>query len=82
MKRLVSHKDWETLVSKTEKDCYDVGKLAVYPGIQDDLVLEKLTRANERLRFIDDIRSYASQVEGLKNQMTELTGKEIFEDEI
>lgn len=43
------------------EDCYNVGKLAVYPGIKDDRVLDKLARANERIKVIQEIEHLAER---------------------
>jgi hypothetical protein len=43
------------------EDCYSVGKLAVYPGLKDDVLNDRLTRANERIKVVHEIEGLAAR---------------------
>jgi hypothetical protein len=63
-------------VDKTKHACEEVGRAAVYPMIKEDLLLDRLTRANERLRIIDEIERDVRMVDSLKAKWKALTGQD------
>lgn len=69
---MVSKQGWQELVSKTNRITTQVGKAAVWPGIQDDLLKDKLTRANERLRFIREVEDLASKTEKMQDNFDKI----------
>lgn len=73
MCQLEGWKDW---VSKTKLECEQVGQAAVYPMLKPEVLVDRLTRANERLKIIEEIEAEASKVEKLKKRLSLLTGEE------
>lgn len=64
-------------MESTKQVCEDEGRMAVVAGFKSKReVIEKLIRANERLKFISEIEAKAKQVEGLKRKIEVLTGQE------
>lgn len=53
-----------------------MGQAAVYPMLKPEVLVDKLTRANERLKIVEEIEWEADQVDKLKTKLTELTGEE------
>jgi hypothetical protein len=56
--------------------CEETGRAAVYPMMKPEVLIDKLTRANERLRVIDEVESVAKQLDSAKEKWTDLTGQE------
>lgn len=67
---------WLEYAKRTKEACENVGKLAVYPMLKSDVLLDRLTRANERLKMLEEVDSYVRQIDGLKKRFYELTGEE------
>lgn len=67
---------WQQWAEKTKSDCEQVGKAIIWPMLDEKVVMDRITRANERLRVISEIESMTKQVEGLKTKWTALTGQE------
>jgi len=44
--------------------------LAVWPGIKDEVLKDRLTRANERMRFVWEVETLAGRVDELEEKWT------------
>src|SRR6185369_7005868 len=73
---MVASQAWLEWADKTRESCQQVGRAAVYPMLKQEVLLDKLTRANERLRMIDEMEAEAKKADKLKVKWKELTGQE------
>jgi len=74
--RLVSQPAWQECSDRQRKACQLVGKAAVFPGLKPELEHDRLVRANERIKMLNEIEHLASQYESIKAQWKEMTGQE------
>lgn len=65
---LIQTKGWQTLSDKTKKSVEETGMLAVWPGLKDDVLKDRLTRANERMKVIWEVETLASRIEELEEK--------------
>lgn len=42
--------------------------LAVWPGLKDDVIKDRLTRANERMKVIWEVETLASRIDELEEK--------------
>ena len=67
---LTQTKGWRRLSDKTKKAVEETGILAVWPGIKDEVLKDRLTRANERMRFVWEVETLAGRVDELEEKWT------------
>ena len=69
---LILTKGWKHLSEQTKKAVEETGILAVWPGLKDDVLKDRLTRANERMKFVWEVETLASRIEELEEKWREI----------
>jgi hypothetical protein len=65
---LVNTKGWKALSKRIKDSVEETGRLAVWPGLKDDIRDDRLTRANERMKVIFEVETLAGRIEELEEK--------------
>jgi hypothetical protein len=68
LNEMVQTKGWKELSEKTKKSVEETGMLAVWPGFKDDVLKDRLTRANERMKLVWEVETLAGRIEELEEK--------------
>ena len=69
---LISTKGWKHLSEQTKKAVEETGMLAVWPGLKKEIRDDRLTRANERMKFVWEVELLAGRLEELEEKWRQI----------
>ncbi len=65
---MLENKGWKRLSDKLKQSAEETGRICVYPGIKEDILKDRLIRANEHIKIILEVESIASRIPDLEDK--------------
>ena len=69
---LVNTKGWKRFATRWKEAAEETGRAAVFPMIKNDLLVDKLTRANQSLKMIEEVELLSSRKEELYERFRQI----------
>jgi len=68
----VNSKGWKRFAKKYREAAEQTGRAAVYPMLKDEILEDRLIRANQSLKMITEVEQIAARLEELEEKAREI----------